>query len=78
MILDLSVVSNASRTLKDGGGTGIRLGPNVTSIAGPFCELGPSVNTHLFYRILHDPQLPILSGSHLGSRITVWLFFKTD
>ena len=29
MILDLSVVSNASRTLKDGGGTAIGLGPNV-------------------------------------------------
>ena len=29
MILDFSVVSNASRTLKDGGGTAIGLGPNV-------------------------------------------------
>ena len=29
MILDLSVVSNASRTLKDGGGTAIGLGQNV-------------------------------------------------
>ena len=37
-----------------------------TSIAGPFCELGPSVNT-LFSQIHHVPRLPILSGSQLGS-----------
>ena len=42
-----------------------------TSRAAPFCELGPNVNTHLFFQIHHAPKLPILSGSHFGSSITV-------
>ena len=46
MILDCQLFLMLGELLKDGVGTATGLGPNVTSIAGPFCELGPSVNTH--------------------------------
>ena len=46
IILDCQLFLMLGELLKDGGGTATGLDPSVTSIAGPFCELGPSVNTH--------------------------------